>query len=237
MSTESDARTRARKTLEGESVFAACPSGVIEEVLRQAHVISLARNDVVYRQGDKGDSMMVVISGSLKVTNVTADGKEVVLGFLRSGAMIGEIAVLDGRERTASVIALEPTEAVAIYRRDLVPILHSNPEVMVALMEGLCARLRSTISLVESYSLDAAARIADCLVRLAAEHGEPAGTGIAIDLRLTQRDIGSHLGLTRETVSRTLGEFRDNGLIEFSSSTIIIHDGDGLSNIAEGISG
>jgi CRP-like cAMP-binding protein len=186
------------------------------------------------RQGDPGDSLMVVLSGTLKVTNVTAEAKDVVLGFLKAGALIGEIAALDGRHRTASVVALEPTEAVTIYRRDLIPILRQSPESMFALLEGLCGRLRATNALIESYSLETDARVATCLVRLVEEHGLKAPGGRTIDLKLTQRDLGSHLGLTRETVSRTLSDFRDQGLVEMRGTSIVVLDEEGLRAIADG---
>lgn len=229
-----DARDRARRALRGSGAFAHCADTVIDEIVARAVAVKLARGDVVYRQGELGDSLMVLLSGSLKVTNVTAEGKEIVLGFLKPGALFGEIAALDGRERTANVVALEPCEAVAIYRRDLLPVLRGNPDAMMALMEGLCARVRSTIRLVESHSLETAARVADGLVRLAEEHGQPSGKATTIDLRLTQRDLGGHLGLTRETVSRTLGDFREAGLVEISGATILIIDMPGLIEIATG---
>lgn len=234
-SNPADARDRARRILLASTTFAACSPNVVDEIMQHAHVVKLQRGDVVYRQGESGDSLMIVLSGSLKATNVTAEGKEVVLGFLKPGALIGEIAAIDGRERTANVLTLEPTEAVAIYRRDFLPILKANPAAMLGVLEGLCARLRATNALVESHTLEAAARVADCLVRLARDHGQTvAGKGTAIDLKLTQRDLGSHLGLTRETVSRTLGDFREAGLVEIAGTSILIVDADGLTAVAEG---
>lgn len=229
-----DARARARAVLKMGSAFAACPDSVIDEIMRRAQVHRFAKGETVCRQGEPGDSLMIVLSGSLKVTNVTAEARDVVLGFLKAGALLGEIAALDGRERTASVVTLEPVELVTIYRRDLLPILRQNPDSMFALLEGLCGRLRSTINLVESYSLETEARVASCLVRLLDEHGLEAAGGMAIDLKLTQRDLGSHLGLTRETVSRTLGEFREQGLLEIRGMSIVVIDADGLRAVAEG---
>ena len=231
-----DARERARRVLQQESAFLKCGANVIDEIMRHARVIRLARGDVLYRQGEPGDSMVVVVTGSLKVTKVTAEGKDIVLGFLKPGALTGEIAALDGLERTASVIALEPVEAVAIYRRDLLPILRGSPDALFGLLDGLCGRLRATNKLVEGHTMEADARVADCLVRLAAEHGSVQAKGTVIDLKLTQRDLGSHLGLTRETVSRTLSAFRDEGIIEIDGTQIRITDKERLAEIAEGSS-
>lgn len=230
----SDARDRARRILKEQSAFRACPAVVIDEIMQHAVVVRLQRGEIMYRQGETGDSMMVVLSGTLKVINVTVEGKDVVLGFVKSGALVGEIAAIDGHERTATVVALEPTEAVAIYRRNLLPILRGNPEAMFALLAGLCERLRATNALIESHTLEAGARVADCLVRLARDHGQPSPRGVVIDLKLTQRDLGSHLGLTRETVSRSLGSLRDDGLLEISGTSILILDAGKLAAVAEG---
>ena len=228
-----DARDRARRVLAGSSAFQACMPAVIDEIMQHAVLVKLPRGDAMYRQGEEGDSMMVVLSGSLKITNVTADGKEVVLGFLKSGALIGEIAAIDGRERAANVIAMEPVEAVAIYRRDILPILRANPDAMFALLEGLCGRLRATNALFESQTLEAGARVADGLLRLANEHGQKTARGTIIDLKLTQRDLGGHLGLTRETVSRSLGDLREAQMVEISGTSILILDAEGLRGVAE----
>lgn len=231
---QADARGRARALLKADSAFGACPDGVIEELLKRAQVQKFAKGETLCHQGDAGDSLMIVLSGSLKVTTVTPEAKDVVLGFLKAGALLGEIAAIDGRQRTASVVALEASEVVAIYRRDLLPVLRQNPDAMFALLEGLCARLRATNSLVESYSLETDARVASCLVRMLDEHGQRGKSGTTIDLKLTQRDLGSHLGLTRETVSRTLSSFRDRGLVEMRGAGMVVVDEDGLRSIAEG---
>ncbi len=230
----SDTRARARSILATRSAFQSCSAELIDEIMKNAVVIKLARGDIVYRQGEKGDSLMVVVSGSLKVTKLTAEGKELVLGFVRPGALIGEIAALDGKERTANVTSLQATEAVTIYRRDLLPILRKNSDAMFALLDGLCDRLRTTNDLLESYTMESSARVAACLVRLAGTHGQTSKDGVEIDLKLTQRDLGSHLGLTRETVSRTLGDFRDEGLISLAGQTIVVHNCEELALIAEG---
>ncbi len=229
-----DPRSRARTVLKTESAFSACPDALIDEILRHAKQGKVAKGETVCRQHDPGDSMMVVLSGSFKVTTLTAESKEVVLNFLKAGAIIGEIACFDGGERTANVVALEPCEIVTFYRRDLLPILRKNPEAMFALIEALTGRLRNMIALVDSYSLETNARVAGSLVRLAEAHGQATKQGTAIDVKLSQSDLGSHLGLTRETVSRTLGKFREQGLADTRGMTIVVLDLEGLRGLAEG---
>ena len=116
-SAAADPRSRARSVLKSESVFSKCPDAVIDEIMRHAKHSKVSKGEPVCRQHDPGDSMMVVLSGSFKVTTVTAEAKEVVLNFLKSGAMVGEIACFDGGERTANVVALEPCEIVTVAGR------------------------------------------------------------------------------------------------------------------------
>ena len=229
-----DAKTRAKELLKERSILSRCPDGILDDIVRRGSIVRHAKGQTIYSQGSPGDSLIVLLAGSLKIVNVTADAREVVLGFAKPGALIGEIAVLDGSPRSADVVALEPTESFIVYRRDLMPIVRSNGDAMFALVDGLCGMIRSTNTLVESYAMHTSARGAACLTQLAARHGRAAPDGgTIIDLKITQRDLGNYLGLTRETVSRMLGEFREAGLVELKGNSIVILDADGLQDVAE----
>ena len=228
-----DARTRAKQLLKASSILARCPDGILDDIVRRGSIVRHAKGDTIYGQGSSGDSLIVLLGGSLKIINVTGDAREVILGFAKPGALIGEIAVLDGGPRSANVVALEPTEAFIIYRRDLMPILRASAEAMFALVEGLCAMIRSTNTLLESHAMHTSARGAANLIQLASQHGRQTTNGVIIDLKITQRDLGNYLGLTRETVSRMLGEFREAGLVELKGNSIVILDADGLKEVAE----
>jgi CRP-like cAMP-binding protein len=228
-----DAKTRAKEVLKQRSILSRCPDGILEDIVRRGSIVRHAKGETIYSQGSPGDSLIVLLAGSVKITNVTADAREVVLGFVKPGALIGEIAVLDGSPRSADVVALEATESFIVYRRDLMPVLRSSVEAMFALVDGLCAMIRSTNALVESYAMHTSARGAACLTQLAAQHGRETAGGVMIDLKITQRDLGNYLGLTRETVSRMLSEFKEAGLVELKGNSIVILDADGLQEVAE----
>jgi CRP-like cAMP-binding protein len=228
-------RQRARQLLKARSCFSACPDEVIDSIMERSSSIKLAKGDVLYRQGEPGESLVVVLEGRLKVVKMTADAKEVVLAFLGAGDIIGEMAVLDGNPRSAGVVAMEPVDAVSIYRRDLVPILKRYPDAMMGLLAAVSRRLRTTISLVETYSLQTEARVAAALLRLAETHGRRSGSEMIIEARVTQSDLGSHLGLTRETVSRTLGDLRSMGLLKLQGQKIVLTDFDGIRMLAGGL--
>ena len=229
-----DAKTRAKELLKASSILSRCPGDILDDIVRRGSIVRHSKGETIYSQGSPGDSLIVLLTGSLKIVNFTSDAREVVLGFAKPGALIGEIAVLDGSPRSADIVALEATESFVIYRRDLMPILRSSGDAMFGLVDGLCAMIRSTNMLVESYAMNTTARGAACLTQLAAQHGREVLTGgVMIDLKVTQRDLGNYLGLTRETVSRMLGEFREAGLVELKGNRIVILDAKGLQDIAE----
>jgi CRP-like cAMP-binding protein len=229
-----DAKTRAKELLKSKSVLSRCPDAILDDIVRRGSVVRHARGETIYSQGSPGDSLLILLAGSLKILNVTADAREVVLGFAKPGALIGEIAVLDGCPRSADVVALEATEAFVIYRRDLMSVLRASADATMGLVEGLCGMIRAGNARVENHGMQTSARCAACLINLAEKHGRSDGDeSVIIDLKITQRDLGNYLGLTRETVSRTLGEFRDSGLVEMQGSSIVILDLDGLQEIAD----
>jgi CRP/FNR family cyclic AMP-dependent transcriptional regulator len=155
------------------------------------------------------------------------------LNFLGKGDVIGEIAILDGAPRTANVIAIEETETLILYRRDLLPALQKNPDAMLELIKVLCEKLRATSLIVEENALPMAARAAAGLLRLADQHGRMVKGGTLIDLKLSQRDLGGYLGLSRENVSRQLGLFREIGLLRIDGPQILILDSEALRRYAE----
>ena len=176
---------------------------------------------------------MVVLSGRLKITNVNADAKEVVLNFIGAGDINGEIAALDGKERTADVIALEPGELFVIHARDLRPMLVAHPAALLEIVEILCERLRSTSAIIEDNTLEMRARMAKGLLRLAEQHGRKSQNGIHLDLALSQRELGAYLSLSRENVSRQLGCLREVKAIDVVGAHIIITDARELETIAD----
>jgi CRP/FNR family transcriptional regulator, cyclic AMP receptor protein len=149
------------------------------------------------------------------------------------GDTMMEIAVLDGRERTAGAVALEATEALVIYRRDLLPALMAAPATMIEVISILCDKLRAASQIIEDSSLQMQGRTASGLLRLAAQHGRQTSSGVVIDLKLSQRDLGSYVGLSRENVSRQLKELREAGLVVVEDQILIIPDLDALKQRAE----
>ncbi len=221
-----------RTALRDNTFLGGLPGDVFDGVHRRGHLVHYDKGEVMFRRGDEGASMMLILAGSVKISNTTIDGREAVLNFLGPGDVNGEITVLDGLDRTATAIALEPTDAFVLQRRDLLPVILANPEAMMEIIQALCGKLRITSALIEDGLNEMPGRTARGLLRLADQHGRQTKAGIVIPLRLSQRDLGGYLGLSRENTSRQLTALRQRGVIGADGPHIVIRDRAGLETVA-----
>src|SRR5262249_13880996 len=155
-------------------------------------------------------------------SNITVDGREVVLNFLGKGDIIGEVTSLDGGPRTASAAAQVDTQVFQLYRRDLLPVLIQHPQSLLEIIQPLCERLRAAWSLVEDGLRDMRGRFAAGILRLANQHGRRTPHGIEIDLAVNQRDLGNYLGLSRENTNRQFKRLVGEGVLRVHDSVLII---------------
>jgi CRP/FNR family cyclic AMP-dependent transcriptional regulator len=182
------------------------------------------KGEVVFHEGDPGDALFVVVAGSAKVVVPSEEGGEAILATVRRGDFLGELALLDGAPRSASVVALDPTEMLTLPRDRFRALVAGEPAIRDALLASLASELRRlTTHVAELHFLDLAGRLAVGLARLAREHGRPdAGGGIRLDSPLTQTDLGAMIGATRQSVNKLLGEFAAEGLIVMERDTLVI---------------
>src|SRR3546814_472595 len=158
-----------------------------------------------------------------------SEGREIILNIIHPGEVFGEIALLDGKERTADATAIEVCELLILERRDFVPFLERHPDICLRLIAVLCERLRRTTEQVEDVLfLDLQARLAKTLLHLADAHGQPSPKGIALAVKLSQRDLANMIGASRESVNRQLSLWEDDGLISRDRGAITIVDSPGL---------
>ncbi len=219
--------------LQTNTFLGALPEDVFEDVHRRGRFNRYAKGDTLFLRGDEGGSMMLIVSGTVKVSNTNVDGREAILNFLGAGDVIGEITVLDGLERTATAVTLEAAETFVIARRDLMPALDANPAALKEIVEILCAKLRVTSALVEDSLNEMPGRTARGLLRLANQHGKKTKDGILINLPVSQRDLGAYFGLSRENTSRQLGALRNKGVIRMDGTAILVRDPGALEDAAE----
>jgi CRP/FNR family cyclic AMP-dependent transcriptional regulator len=182
---------------------------------------SVARGTMIMAAGDPTDSLYIVLSGRLKVMMSDADGKEVILTIIGPGEFFGEMGLIDDAPRSASVVAIEPCELLAITRRDFKKCLAENFEMSMAVMRGLVRRLREADRKIGSLALlDVYGRVARLLLDMA----ETVDGQKMVTKRLPKQDIAKMIGASREMVSRVMKDLQMGGFIEMRGSTIVLRD-------------
>jgi CRP-like cAMP-binding protein len=208
------------------------PADTLDELARYARVQKYQKNQMIVRKGDPGTGMMAVITGRVKISTVSPEGREIIIDFVNPGELFGEIALIDSRERTADVVALAATQLLVLERRDFLPFLERHPRTCIKLLSLLCSRLRQTTALVEdSLFQNVEYRLAKRLLRFAAQFGESRADGILLPLQLSQREIAALIGVTRETVNKQLGAWQERGWVEVRRGAVLVRDADALEGL------
>lgn len=178
---------------------------------------------VVFQKGDPGESMMAVLRGRVQVGAYSADGREMILAILNPGDVFGEMALLDGRARSADVSAMEESIVLAIERRDFRDLLERNPKLALHLLELLSKRIRDANEALSGvFFLELPGRLARVLLSLASSCGRKTARGIIIDMRLSQQDLGSLISATRESVNRQLRLWEEEDLVRMERGYITL---------------
>lgn len=181
------------------------------------------RDSIILIENESGTALFVIISGKVKVSRVSEDGKEVILSILSESDFFGEMAILDGFTRSANVTALEESELFIIQRNDFMDLLYQHPEVSIALIQELTNRLRTADMKIKSLSLkDAEGKVATVILMLADDIGMIRQGVVEIEKLPYQQDLANMAGTSRETISRTLHSFAKKGLIELEGSKLRI---------------
>lgn len=214
-------------------LFATLTAAELDKVLALARITRYAPRESIWRKGDYGNGMMAVLAGHVKLGARAASGREFAFNIVNPGEIFGEIALLDGHARSVDAIALDRCEILFIDRRDFIPFLAGHPDIAIRLMAALCARLRRTGQKVEDSALGLETRLARGLLQLADRHGHPTPEGLRIDFRLSQREIGQLIGVSRESVNKQLGRWRRRGLIALDRRVLVIRDLGHLRHMAE----
>ena len=224
-------RTRDKLSLlRNHPLFRDLPPGVIEHLGSYMKTRKVPRGAAIFAKGDPGTGLMGVLAGSVKISVASAEGKDIVLNIFREGEIFGEIALLDGRPRTADATAMSPCELVVIERRDFVPFLSGHPDVMLKFIEILCSRLRHTSEQVQDVTfLNLPTRLAKTLLELtSAQEGSAPRRKVAI----TQREISQIIGKSRESTNKQLRAWAKRGWIRLERGGVNIVAPDKLAAIA-----
>ena len=183
------------------------------------------KNSMVILEEEFGDIIFILLSGTIKITRVNDEGKEVILALLGPGEIFGEMAILDGEARSANALAQENCELIAIQKSEFIRLLQRNSKISFALMGELAKRLRKSDQQIEALSLsDAEHRIGVSLLNLAEDMGVIRKGQVTIEKLPFQQDIANMSGTSRETVSRVLKLFEDRHMITKVGHTVVIPD-------------
>ena len=196
--------------------------GYISEKMISRHYES---GKFIFLEDSEGEQCFFVVQGSVKVTRLSKDGREVILAMLNEGEFFGEMALLDGESRSANVIALEETEVLTLNREDFLVVLHDYPQIAIQLLKEMAHRWRKSDRHIASLSLsDAEKRIALCIIRFADEQGVIKRGQVSIPKVPIQQDIANMAGTSRETVSRAINLLEKEHFIKRQGRELLILD-------------
>ena len=213
-------------------LFAGADDGVLAAVARLLRPRRFRRHEVVFHEGDPGDSLFIVGSGSVKIALVSPEGEEAIITTLGPGDFFGELSVLDGAQRSATAVALEPTELWAIAGSTYLEVVEAEPQLRRALLAALAGEVRGLTRHVEElHFLGLPGRLAMRLVELARD-AQGSGPGAQLSWHYTQAELASMIGGSRQTVSVLLSDFADEGLVHIDRDTIVIPDIEALARVA-----
>lgn len=204
-----------------------CSKAELEDLLSRASVQPVKAGATILAQGEEGDSLVILLAGDARVCMMAANGREIVLDYVGPGAVLGEIALLDGEPRTASVNALGPGKVLRVRRSAFENFIERNPRLAIPMMRMMARRLRQTNDMIENDRAFASGpRLARYLKRLT--------DGDKTKLRhdLSQSELGNFVGISREHVNRQLAAWADAGVIALEQGRIRVLDRQYLNEVA-----
>ena len=221
---------KKRGMLQSHYLFGKLNQKQIDRLMSCTVEKSVARGTIILAKDDPGSNLFAIRKGAVKITVPSVDGHEALINRMTDGDIFGEIALLDGRPRTADAVAITDCEMFVIERRDFLPLVEEEPQIALKLIEILCARLRQTTQQVESLIfLHLPGRLAKTLLRLSFGDGASAERKIAI----TQKDLANIIGVARETTNRQLRLWEQQNWVRLERGGIVILSVKALERIAE----
>ncbi|GAC1622929.1 MAG: Crp/Fnr family transcriptional regulator [Ktedonobacteraceae bacterium] len=206
------------------SLFAGLADEDIRELMAVARKRTFRSGEVIFHREDSGQVLYVIKEGKVKICLISPEGQEISLVVFGKGECFGEFAILDGLPRSADAIALEKVECYTLQRSDFHNAIIKNPKIAIQVLEVLSRRLRTTDQMVEDLIfLDVYGRVAKKLLELADSHGTKVDSGVRIEVRLTQQELASMVGASRESVNKVMGYFTDKNFISTDKHRITLH--------------
>ncbi len=206
------------------SLFADLADEDIRALMAVARRRIYRNGEVIFHREDPGQVLYVVKEGKVKICITSPEGQEITLAVFGKGECFGELTILDGLPRSADAVALEKAECYTLQRSDFHRAIIKNPKIAIQVLESMSKRLRATDQMVEDLIfLDVYGRVAKKLLELSDTHGTKVADGIRIDVRLTQQELASMVGASRESVNKVMGYFTDKNFISTDKHKITLH--------------
>ena len=219
-----------RKLFETHTFFGQLGPADRDALMAHARLEHYPAGQEIFAKGSPGRSMVAVVRGTVRISSASSGGKEIVLAIVHAGEIFGELALLDGGERSADASAMSDCDLLVIDHRDLVPFLERRSDVCLLLLKLLCQRLRRTNSYVEEALFEQLEhRIAKALLRLAEDLGTCEGP---VSLHLSQQELAQMIGATRESVNKQLHVWQRLGMVELGKRLIVLRDPAALEDMA-----
>ena len=214
-------------------LFSALDDADVEALRATMTSTHVPRGTVLFREGERGDRLYVIVTGKMKLGRSSADGRENLVAVLGPGELLGELTVFDPGERNATATAVANTELIGLGHDQLAEFLAEHPQVAKALLAALARRLRRTNdSLADLVFTDVPGRVAKALLDLSRRFGRPADDGILVPHELTQEELAQLVGASRETVNKALADFATRGWIRLETRAVVLHDVERLTRRA-----
>jgi len=204
-------------------IFTDLDQSTLEKIAGLGKTKSYEKDETILVEEDAGSALFVITKGKVKVARQSSDGREVILTILGESDFFGEMAILDGLNRSATVVAIENSELFIIQRMDFINLLKEHPEISISLLQELTSRLRAADMKIKALSLkDAEGKVATVILQIADDVGKIKHGIVEIEKLPLQQDLANMAGTSRETISRTLHSFAKKGLIELDGSRLRI---------------
>jgi CRP-like cAMP-binding protein len=197
----------------------------LKKLASKLHIKDYEKDTLVVHETDEGSTLFIISKGKVKISRLSESGKEVILAILGEGEFFGEMSLLDGKARSANVTTTHKSELLLLKRKDFLEILEQSPKISISLLIELASRLRKSDMQIKSLSLfDAAGRVASAIIQIAEETGTIKDGIVQIANLPSQKDLANIAGTSRETISRVITSFIDDGMIVKKAGKLFIHD-------------
>jgi CRP-like cAMP-binding protein len=223
-----------REALRASGLFGTADEAAIDALIRVLRIRRFRRGETIFHQGDPGDALFVLASGSVKVVLPSDEGAEpAIVAILGRGEFFGELAILDGAPHSATIVAVEATETLILHRDAFLELIDADAGLRRALLASLATEIRRLTGHVEDlHFLDLPGRLASRIVRLAASAGATTGEA-RIGWPYTQSELAGMIGGSRQSVNRLLADLTDQGLVRLERDHLVVVDVERLARTVE----